>query len=72
MSRPRRLAEALEREAAQVIERAVSGMRTTAHLRERWWRPSWEAGYQAGLRDVHEEIQHTLDAYGIWHPGGAS
>ena len=43
-----------------MVERVLSGLRTDAVLDYRWWRPSWQAGYEAGLRAAHEAVMMEM------------
>lgn len=36
------------------IDQILSACRTGAVLHPRWWRPSWDAGYRAGLKTAHD------------------
>jgi hypothetical protein len=56
---------------ALILEHTLSSLRTDAVLRPRWWRPSWQAGYEAGLREAHETVQSTLHRLGVRGPDGA-
>lgn len=64
----RKIDEARQRQAAQVIERAIDQMRTAAVVRRRWWRPGRDNEHSIALREVHEEVRLILDEFGIWHP----
>ena len=50
---------------ASRIEHTICGMRTDAILHPRPLRLSWQSGYDAALRDVHERIKGLLIAEGI-------
>jgi hypothetical protein len=40
---------------ALMTDSVLSALRTRAAIRPRWFRPSWQAGYEAGLRQAHQE-----------------
>lgn len=63
---------AVQREVGRVairVEGLLSRLRTDAVLRPKWYRPAWQAGREAGLREAHEAVQAFLDERGLPHFG---